>query len=138
MFKTIGAAALIMLIAACATTPEEHPCGGSLPVGCSIPTAVTVLLEPYQEQAEKFHGACVTHDFCYRHGAATYGLGREECDDEFYINMKAACSGFGNLGFLDPEGFAKCQLAALETYEAVRKHGEKHFQTTHSTVCEYR
>jgi len=138
MLKIVSAAVLITLIAACAATPEEHPCGASLPVGCSIPTAVLVLLEPYEEQAAKFHGACVIHDFCYRHGVATYGLSRGECDDEFYANMKAACSGVGKIGFLDPEGFATCQLAALETYKAVRKHGEKHFQTTTSTVCEYR
>jgi len=138
MLKAVSMVILITLITACASTPKTHPCGGSLPVGCSIPTAVLVLLEPYEEQAAKFDGACVTHDFCYRHGAATYGVSREECDDEFYKNMKAACSGFGNLGFLDPQDFTTCQLAAAETYQAVREHGEKHFQTTTSTVCEYR
>jgi hypothetical protein len=138
MLKTIGAAVLILLIAACATTPVEDPCGGLEPLGCSIPNTVRVLSDDLLQQADKFHPACVTHDLCYRYGAATYGLDREECDTEFYTAMKAACSGTGNLGMLDPEGFAKCQLAALETYEAVRKHGEKHFQTTTSTVCEYR
>jgi coproporphyrinogen III oxidase len=130
---------MVALIAGCAaTTPATHPCGGSLPVGCSIPTAVVVLIEAYEEQAEKFHGACVIHDFCYRHGAATYDLSREECDQEFYEGMKAACSGLGGLGILDPEDFAKCQLAANQTYEAVREHGEKHYQSSTSTVCEYK
>ena len=52
--------------------------------------------------------------------------------------MKTACSGLGGLAILDPENYAKCNLAAFETYEAVRNHGEEHFQTTASTVCEYR
>lgn len=137
--KSVSVALLAMLMASCASNaPAPHPCGGSLPVGCSIPTAVVVLIEPYEEQAKKFHEACVIHDFCYRHGAATYDLSREECDDEFYEGMKAACQGFGGLGVLDPEDYAKCQLAALQTYEAVREHGEEHYQSTASTVCEYR
>ena len=78
------------------------------------------------------------HDLCYRHGEATYGMTRKECDVEFYDNMKTACSGFKGLGVLDPEEFAKCQFAAKQTYEAVRTHGEKHFQSASSTYCAYR
>lgn len=57
-----------------------HPCGANEPVGCSIPEIVLLLSEKYKEQAEKFHPACVKHDFCYRHGYATYGVDREQCD----------------------------------------------------------
>lgn len=129
----------VLLATACESMgPTEDPCGGTEPLGCSIPNAVRVLSDDLLQQADKFHDACVTHDLCYRYGSATYDLIREECDDEFYAGMKAACSGTANLGLLDPETFAKCQLAALETYEAVRKHGEEHFQTTASTICEYR
>lgn len=128
---------LIVLQGACAAAPTEDPCGGSEPLGCSVPKAVLVLSDDLLNQASKFHGACVTHDLCYRYGAATYDLSREDCDDEFYEGMKTACSGFGGLAILDPEDYAKCQLAALETYEAVRKHGEEYFQSTASTVCEY-
>jgi len=137
--KRAGLTIMVTLVAACAsTTPVEDPCGGSDPLGCSIPNTVRVLSDDLLQQADKFHPACVTHDLCYRYGAATYGLSREECDDEFYENMKTACSGLGGLAILDPENYAKCNLAAFETYEAVRKHGEEHFQTTASTVCEYR
>jgi hypothetical protein len=44
----------------------------------------------------------------------------------------------GGLGVLDVKEFGICQLAASQTYEAIRSHGEKHFQTTASTYCEYR
>ena len=129
---------LVVLCCGCASGPAAPGCGGTEPLGCSIPPAVLVVSEDYEEQADKFHGACVTHDLCYRHGAATYGLSREACDAEFYDNMKAACTGFKGLGMLDPEGFAKCQFAAKQTYEAVRTHGEKHFRSSTSTYCAYR
>jgi hypothetical protein len=115
-----------------------HPCGGGLPVGCSIPEVVLILSEHYQQQANKFHPACVTHDFCYRHGFATYGTTREECDTVIYEDMKKSCKGLGGLGVLDVKEFSVCQLAANQTYEAIRRHGEQHYQTTTSTYCEYR
>ncbi len=110
-----------------------HPCGGGVPVGCSIPEVVLLLSGDYKRQAEKFHPACVTHDFCYRHGVATYGVTRDECDTAFYSDMKKACKGWGGLDLLDIQAFGKCQLAASQTSEVVRRRGEKHFQSTTST-----
>lgn len=115
-----------------------YPCGGEVPLGCSIPEVVLVLSEPYGEQAKKFHSACVTHDFCYRHGSATYGATHAECDLIFYADMKKACGSMGVANILGAEEFGKCQLAAMSTYEAVRRYGEKYFQTTTSTYCDYR
>jgi hypothetical protein len=129
---------LVSVLVGCTSTTTTPPCGGSQPLGCSIPTAILVVSEDYEAQADKFHDACVMHDLCYRHGEATYGTTREECDVEFYANMKVACSGFKGLGVLDPEDYAKCQFAAKQTYEAVRTHGEKHFQSATSTYCAYR
>ncbi len=115
-----------------------HPCGNNEPVGCSIPEVVLIISSDYEEQAEKYHPACVTHDFCYRHGFATYGVTREQCDAEFLQDMKQACAGYGGLGRLDVEQYGICQLAASQTYEAVRRKGEPSFRTTGSTYCEYR
>ena len=129
---------LAFLVAGCASTSTTPPCGSSEPLGCSIPTAVLVVSKDYEAQADKFHSACVTHDLCYRHGEATYGMTRKQCDVEFYDNMKAACSGFKGLGVLDPEEFAKCQFAAKQTYEAVRTHGQNHYHSATSTYCAYR
>lgn len=138
MMLRLCALSLALPFCGCASGPAKPPCGGSEPLGCSIPPAVLVVSEDYEEQADKFHGACVTHDLCYRHGAATYGMSRKDCDVEFFDNMKAACSGFKGLGMLDPESFAKCQFAAKQTYEAVRTHGEKHYRSSASTYCAYR
>ncbi len=115
-----------------------HPCGGGQPVGCSIPEVVLVLSEAYADQVEKFHSACVTHDFCYRHGLATYGTGREKCDKIFYEDMKKECDGPGMLDVLDVTNYGICQVAARQTFEAVRRYGEDAYRTTTSTVCDYR
>jgi hypothetical protein len=130
---------LAAILTGCASTGrEESPCGDDEPLGCSIPPAIRTISKDYDEQADKFHHACVLHDLCYRHGAATYDLSREACDTEFYENMKSACKGSAGLGVLDPEEFAKCRFAALQTYEAVREHGEKHFRSAASSYCDYR
>jgi len=138
MMKQVIAGLVVLFVVGCASTSTGPPCGGSQALGCSIPTAILVVSEDYEAQADKFHNACVTHDLCYRHGVATYGVTRKECDTEFLDNMKTACSGFKGLGMLDPEEFAKCQFAAKQTYEAVRTHGEKHFRSATSTYCAYR
>lgn len=118
-------------------TEPEHPCGGAEPVGCSIPQVVSILVVPYQDQADKFHGACVVHDFCYRHGFATYGTKRETCDANFYEDMLAKCKANGVLSVLDVKDYTLCQAAALQTFEAVRRYGASAYRTTSSTVCEY-
>ena len=135
--RNVPVAIFLATLCACASAPTEHPCGELEPLGCSIPQAV-LLIEEYADQADKFHDACVIHDLCYRHGNITYGVSREECDDEFYVNMKDACAGTANLGMLDPEDFAKCQLAANQTFMAVKKHGEPHFNSGSGSYCEYR
>lgn len=118
-------------------TVPEHPCGAGEPVGCSIPEVVLTLSSDYGNQAEKFHPACVTHDFCYRHGFATYGTDRDTCDNSFYEDMLQRCNSLGALSVLDVKEYAVCQAAALQTYEAVRRYGESAYRTTTSTVCEY-
>jgi hypothetical protein len=115
-----------------------HPCAVGVEVGCSIPEVVLLLSSEYEEQAEKFHPACVTHDFCYRHGFATYGASRDECDNTFYDNMKAACGGTFSIIVVDFEQSAICNLAARQTFNVVRTYGEKHYQSSGGSYCEYR
>lgn len=118
-------------------TEPGHPCGANEPVGCSIPEVVLLLSDQYKEQATKFHPACVTHDFCYRHGYATYGVEREQCDTAFLADMKASCGGMKGIGLLDLEQYSLCRIAADQTHGIVRLKGEQHFRTTTSSVCEY-
>lgn len=115
----------------------EHPCGAGEPVGCSIPEVVLTLSEDYGDQAKKFHPACVLHDFCYRHGFATYGTDRETCDNNFYDDMLERCNTLGAFSALDIKEYTLCQAAALQTFEAVRRYGQPAYRTTSSTVCEY-
>ena len=119
-------------------TEPTHPCASAEPLGCSIPEVVLAMSELYKDQADKFHGSCVEHDLCYRNGYATYGIDRETCDTEFYENMKVDCKGRSGLDMLDPAQFGICQVAASQTYEAVRRFGEDAYRTTTSSYCEYK
>lgn len=118
-----------------------HPCGAGEPVGCSIPEVISVVSSFHEEYKHEFHSACVEHDYCYRHGLATYGLNQAYCDDRFYGDMMEQCgSGGGILGISDLNELAeqaKCRLAADHFYEAVRAHGYKAFRTSNSTYCEF-
>ena len=107
-------------------------------MGCSIPEVVLLLSDEYSEQAAKFHPACVEHDFCYRHGYATYGDKRELCDEQFLEDMMQACGGAGVLSLLNAKEYSICRVAARQTYEAVRRKGKPHFRTTTSTNCKFR
>jgi hypothetical protein len=115
-----------------------HPCGQKKPVGCDIPAVVQVFNDYADQLADKFHPACVTHDFCYGHGLATYGASRDECDAIFYEDMKKECLGFAGLGVIDMKEFATCQLVANQIYDIVQKFGEKYYLSAESTVCDYR
>jgi len=119
-------------------TVPGNPCGTEKPAACDIPAVVRVLSDSADEYAERFHAACVTHDYCYAHGLATYGATRQECDDIFYEDMKRTCLGPAGLGVIDPENFSECQLVASQAHAAVQRFGEKHYLSTTSTVCEYR
>lgn len=116
----------------------QHPCGAGEPVGCSIPEVVLVLSDNLLQQADKFHRSCVTHDFCYRHGFATYGIERVECDKTFYQDMQTECGSGGALSVLDVKEYSLCNLAARQTFDAVRRHGEPAFRRSTSSYCEYR
>jgi hypothetical protein len=119
-----------------------HPCGAGEPVGCSIPEVITAVSSYHEVYKDYFHSACVEHDYCYRHGLATYGLNQGYCDNRFYSDMMELCgsAGGGILGITDLDGLAekaKCRLAADQFYAAVHAHGYKAFRTTNSTYCEF-
>ena len=118
----------------------SYPCGGSKPLGCSLPkiayaaAAVGTVAESVWHVPnlglyvldDHFYAACVQHDFCYRHGLETYGLSREACDNDFLADMREIC-GFDPL----------CRFVARQFYEAVHAKGEKAFRTNDSSYCEY-
>ena len=79
--------------------PEPPPTAGTYPasteiraviagrgegLSCSIPALAESLMFKGDPNKPKvmldFRQACVTHDFCYRHGHATYGYTKSDCD----------------------------------------------------------
>lgn len=117
-----------------------HPCGGGEPVGCSIPAVITEMSGFHAEYRDRFHKACMQHDFCYRHGHATYAIDRQSCDAEFWEQMKDECGETTVFDILDTESIrrrAQCQLAADQFYLAVQRYGAEAYRTASSTYCEY-
>ncbi|MEM9533125.1 MAG: hypothetical protein AAGA23_19555 [Pseudomonadota bacterium] len=119
-------------------TAPVPACGDGRPLGCSIPVVVDVLTERLDDAKALFEPACVQHDFCYRHGAATYGWRREDCDQEFKQLMEAACR---NQPVLEKINWvtnpASCRVLAGRMYQAVRDHGERRFKQDAGSYCEY-
>ncbi len=120
-----------------------QPCADGRPLGCSVPLPVAAASVYHDHYRVRFEQACIQHDFCYRHGQATYGYDRGHCDERFLADMEAECESpaFGTdwiVGSIDKlsQG-AACRSAAAQFYEAVRRFGEKAFRTTDSTVCAY-
>jgi hypothetical protein len=127
-------------LAAC--SPKEE-CNFDDAWACSNPWIVQALttmgtggISNYIE--DLFSMACVRHDGCYRHGRATYGLTRTQCDDMFYEDMKKKCpsldswTGVLTLG----TSVGVCQGAALAYYRAVQNYGDSHYHRN-GTVCHY-
>lgn len=121
------------------------PCGGDLPLGCSLPITVSIASETFNHYREKFYDACAQHDYCYRHGYRTYGMDRPGCDDEFLLDMRATCpAAAGNavtraLEVIDDSVDSRktCLSVAESFYLGVRQFGEDKFRVEASTYCEY-
>ena len=128
-----------------ASERPPSPCGGSQPLGCSVPMLVSMASKEHGHYKETFYTACETHDYCYRHGVRTYGLDREFCDYEFLQNMQASCprgsqSDFGSIFEAMNDNIDSrntCMMVANDFHLAARDFGEKHFQTRSSSYCEY-
>jgi len=106
---------------------------------------VAIASEVHNHYRDKFHDACEQHDYCYRHGFASYGLDRDACDAEFLAIMQGSCPAAptGNAGKIleifneSLDSRSNCVAVAKDYHAAVRRHGEKYFETTASTYCEY-
>jgi hypothetical protein len=123
----------------------KSPCGGEKPLGCSIPLLINLASESHSHYREKFYDACAQHDYCYRHGFASYGLDRKSCDDEFLTDMQKSCPGVPTskigkvFGAIDGSLGSRntCLSVADDFYTAVRRYGDDKYETIASTYCEY-
>jgi hypothetical protein len=121
-------------------SPPANPCSPQVPLGCSVPERAKALHESQAHYSDYFYPACEQHDYCYRHGEATYGKTRTACDGEFLLDMQALCQPDSRLQWMIEVGsdYAACSLVAIEFHQAVQRYGADRFRSgTDSTYCEY-
>jgi len=115
-----------------------NPCSPQVPLGCSVPQWASVLHESQSRFKEFFYPSCEQHDYCYRHGARTYGMSQNACDFQFLQDMQAQCHPDDMSDLLQLGGnYTTCGAVAIEFYMAVQKYGATRFKSTTSTYCEY-
>ena len=116
-----------------------NPCSPQVPLGCSVPQWATVLHDSQAHYKEYFYPSCEQHDYCYRHGARTYGMSKNACDSEFLLDMQTQCHPDNIAEVLLQAGgnYTTCGAVALEFYLAVQKYGAPRFKSNNSTYCEY-
>lgn len=129
----------IVLLEKQSKSPPANPCSPQVPLECSVPQWAQVLHDSQTRFKEYFYPSCEQHDYCYRHGAATYGMSQNACDSEFLLDMQAQChpDDITELLQLTGNGYATCGAVALEFYLAVQKYGANRFKANTSTYCEY-
>ena len=121
-------------------SPPANPCSPQVPLGCSVPDWAKTLHHSQSHYGDYFYPACEQHDYCYRHGEATYGKNRTACDGEFLRDMQALCSPDNMLQWVLEAGgdYAECSLVAIEFHQAVQRYGAGRFLSgSASTYCEY-
>lgn len=130
----------IVLLEKNSETPPANPCSPQVPLGCSVPQWAALLHGSQAHYQEHFYPSCEQHDYCYRHGAATYGMSRTSCDYQFLQDMQAQChpDHIVKLALAaSSSDYSTCNAVAMEFYLAVQKYGVNRFKSTASTYCEY-
>lgn len=129
----------IVLLEKHSKSPPANPCSPQVPLECSVPQWAQVLHDSQTRFKEYFYPSCEQHDYCYRHGAATYGMSKNACDSEFLLDMQAQChpDNITELLQLAGDGYTTCGAVAVEFYLAVQKYGANRFKANTSTYCEY-
>jgi len=116
-----------------------NPCSPQVPLGCSVPQWAATLHESQARYRDYFYPSCEQHDYCYRHGALTYGMTQTTCDYEFLQDMQAQCNPDTLVEFVLASGlnYAECSAVAMEFYQVVQKYGSSRFRSSNSSYCEY-
>lgn len=135
-------------------SPENAPTATSFPasadiravlggkgegLGCSIPKVLAAVFFDTDARREspvplQLRQACVFHDFCYRHGHATYGYTKENCDVMFQEHAYRLCRQIHQETLPQDECRRRARVALL----GVSLGGGKSFQHAHhSTFFEF-
>lgn len=119
--------------------PPANPCSPQVPLGCSVPDWAAVIHDSQAHYATYFYPSCEQHDYCYRHGARTYGMSKDACDSQFLLDMQEQCHPDNLKDWLLQSGgnLTLCGAVALEFYLAVQKYGSTRYNANSSTYCEY-
>lgn len=120
-------------------TSPANACNPSQALGCSLPQWASYLHETQSKYKDYFYPSCEQHDYCYRHGAATYSLSQGSCDSNFLLDMQKQCSPADMGTFLLNVNldYAECNTIAMEFYSIVKTYGARHYKSTNSSYCEY-
>lgn len=120
-------------------------------LSCSIPSPLASLFFPPPSTPSgimraspiglHFRQACVLHDYCYRHGLATYGYRQPDCDALLYDNAFRACSAIyidRNKSASTDTTISYCRREAALVFFGVTKFGGKAFRSEgESTFFEF-
>lgn len=97
-------------------------------LSCSIPRLLAPAFD-FQPVAIQFRQACIAHDFCYRHGAATYGYTQLDCDRHLQEDAFRLCKFVYTE---DRQSF--CQTQARKVLLGVRLGGAGSFRPAASQL----
>ncbi|MCY1315067.1 hypothetical protein D9M68_250450 [compost metagenome] len=105
-------------------------------LSCSLPRALESRAFPTSQETSpiglRMRQACVYHDYCYRHGAATYGYTQADCDFALQAQAFRLCAFIEKLGTPDANGRrkeSKCMQDARLVTLGVRIGGSDSFRT---------
>jgi hypothetical protein len=106
-------------------------------LNCSIPEFLSPVFRLDDGDADvslQFRQACVSHDFCYRHGHATYGYSQAECDHMLQEASARICNYIASKRDMR----LNCERRSKKVLLGVRLGGSKAFMDTNgSTYFEY-
>lgn len=132
------------------SSATEAVLGGSgRGLNCSIPPLAGPAFEREKDHAPvslRFRQACVMHDFCYRHGYATYGYSQADCDTMLQESAYRLCrqindpnkSKVSESSQASDDAFADCETQAKKVLLGVVLGGAGSYQPAgRSTYFEY-
>ncbi|MGV1949304.1 hypothetical protein ACQZ44_00655 [Agrobacterium vitis] len=105
-------------------------------LSCSLPPILNSLAFPVHGETSpiglRMRQACAYHDYCYRHGAATYGFTQADCDFTLQAQAFRLCTFIEAAGKPDANGRIKdgaCMRDARLVTMGVRIGGSDSFRT---------
>ncbi len=105
--------------------------GQAAGLDCSLPWGISPVAFPRRGGAAnialQMRQACVNHDYCYRHGNATYALSQAECDFMLQEQAFRLCSQINAM-----KGIPTCETEARKVTLGVRVGGAGSFRRADS------